>query len=105
MLGRTRSGPVRRARARQLERPAQAAFQMIQVAARRIVLCPQTSLPFLRQHVRDQKKAVLHVVEGQHVRKIHEDRVVQIDVGRNARRAGAPACARLHKKDNPPRRR
>ena len=59
---------------------------MIQVAARRIVLGPQTSLAFLRQHIGDQKKAVLHVVEGQHVGKIHEDRVVQIDVGGDARR-------------------
>ena len=85
MLGRTRSGALRLARARQLQRAAQAAFQMIKVAARRIVLGPQTSLPFFRQHVRDQKKAVLHVVEGQHVGKIHEDRIVQIDVGGNAR--------------------
>ena len=68
-----------------LQRPAQAAFQMIKVAAGGVVLGPQTSLPFFRQHVRDQEKAVLHVVEGQHVGEIHEDRIVQIDVRGNAR--------------------
>ena len=59
---------------------------MIKVAAGGIVLGPQTSLPFLRQHIRDQKQPVLHVIEGQHVRKIHEDRVVQINVRVHSRR-------------------